>query len=198
MTMRVGIYGGTFDPVHLGHINLALEIKEKWPLDEIWFVPAQKNPLKENGAVASPSMRLEMLEEAIENIPYFKICTIEIEKDTPSYTIDTIRELKEKFPRNEFYLILGDDSLKNFEKWRDPEKIAQEIPLIVGRRLGDKINFTSPVIEEAVNKGKMDTSIMEVSATTIRDRCQKGMIIEHMVPAKVVDYIYDNGLYSMD
>lgn len=199
--MRVGIYGGTFDPIHIGHLNLAIQIKEKKPLDEIWLVPAHVNPLKTDIKSASPSDRLQMLELAIENLPFIKISRIELDRPAPSYTVDTIRMLQEQYPRYEFSLILGTDSLARFEEWKEPQEIVKRVPLIIGTRRGIESipDFSNNLsMQKAVKDGIMELGAMDISATDIRDRINRGLYIEHQVPAKVVDYIYDNHLYFKD
>lgn len=200
--MKIGIYGGTFDPIHFGHLNLAIQIKEKLELDEIWLVPAQINPLKTEATAASASDRLQMLELAIENLPYVKLCRIELERAGPSYTVDTIQLLQETFPRHEFSLIIGLDSLARFEEWKNAEEIVRRVPLVVGKRIEKDQKTpsfsTNYLIQKAVEKGIVETSVMEISATDIRERINRGLYIEHLVPSKVVDYIYDNHLYFKD
>lgn len=199
--MHIGIYGGTFDPIHFGHLNLAIQIKEKKPLDEIWLVPAQTNPLKGEGQSASPKHRLEMLELAIENLPFLKISRIELDRPAPSYTIDTIRLLQESYPKHDFSLILGLDSLARFQEWKEPEEIVKRVPLLIGQResAGQPPSFSNnPLIQKAVQSGIIKTDVMDISATDVRERINKGLYIEHLVPSKVVDYIYDNHLYFKD
>jgi len=200
--MKIGIYGGTFDPIHFGHLNLAIQVKEKLGLDEIWLVPAQTNPLKTEFKTASASDRLHMLELAIENLPYIKLSRIEIERPAPSYTVETLRLLQEGYPRHEFSLLIGLDSLIRFEEWKSPEELVRRVPLIIGKRTGKELTIplfsNNPLIQKAVKEGIIETSVMEISATDIRERINRGLYIEHLVPPKVVDYIYDNHLYFKD
>jgi nicotinate-nucleotide adenylyltransferase len=142
-----------------------------------------------------------MLELAIENLPYIKISKIEVDRDPPSYMIDTLSLLQEGFSGYQFSLILGKDTLSRFEQWKEPNEIVKNTPLIVGNRVcRDEIpSFsTNPLIQKAIRDGIIETSVMEISATDIRDRINRGLYIEHLVPAKVVDYIYDNHLYCKD
>ncbi len=198
--MKIGIYGGTFDPIHLGHINLALEILEKCGLDEVWFCPAQMSPHKVNTLPAETEHRLKMLELSLDELPSFKILDIEINRPPPSYTIETLLLLREipLYNQHEFFLILGDDAIPGFFQWREPEEIIKLAPLLIGSRLPEAPDVPlegSPKVVEAIKRGLVRTRIMEVSGTDIRDRIQNGLYIGHLVPAKVVDYIYLNALY---
>jgi nicotinate-nucleotide adenylyltransferase len=199
---KVGIYGGTFDPVHFGHLNTAIEMMENHHLDEIWFCPAKINPHKKERNTSSAEHRVKMLEIALSDLPHFKIIFNELEREGPSYTIDTLRELFEeenKFTyRNQFFLIMGEDSAANFFRWKDPQEIIQlATPLISRRYLSDKpfLFEEDSKIMETLQKGLTCTSIIQISATMVRQRVQKGLYIGHLVPAKVVDYIFKNQLY---
>lgn len=199
----IGIFGGTFDPIHFGHISLALDMLEKHHLDEVWFCPVSVSPHKQETPPIAVEHRLKMLQIALEDIYEFQILDIEIKRKGPSYTIDTLRELnelerKQKYPR-EFCFILGDDVVKNFCNWHQPEEIIKTAPVFIGRRTLEKIKIQEgtldPKILEALVKGITDTRVMEVSSTEIRNRIAEGLYCGHLLPAKVLDYIYDNKLY---
>lgn len=199
---HVGIYGGTFDPIHFGHLNAAIEIKEYHGLDEVWFCPAQVNPHKQGVQSVSAHHRLKMLEIALADLPDFGIVANELQREGPSYTIDTLRELiaeekSEAYP-SQFYLIIGEDSIPDFFHWRDPKEIIKLAPPLVAKRfLSDKpLELQGdPEICEALIKGLTPTHVMEISATRIRERIHHEDYIRHLVPGKVVDYIYQNHLY---
>lgn len=197
---HVGIYGGTFDPIHFGHLNIALEIMEYHQLDEIWFCPAQMNPHKSHVESTSSFHRLKMLEIALDKIPYFGIIPNELEREGPSYTIDTLKELKLEEKReadpSQFFLILGEDSIPGFFHWKEPKEIIKLAPPLIARRFLSRIELQGdPEICEALTQGETPTHLMEISASRIRERVRKGQYIGHLVPAKVVDYIYQNQLY---
>lgn len=199
---RVGIYGGTFDPIHNGHLNLAFEMMEIHGLDEIWFCPNKINPHKQDAQSCATSHRVKMLELALNPIPAFGILMNEIERKGISYTIDTLRELTKAENRHpyptEIFLIVGDDSVGKFLQWKEPEKIVQMVPILVGKRSAQASLEglkASPLVYESFVKGLTETKVMEISATDIRNRIRKKMYIGHLVPAKVVDYIYQNELY---
>lgn len=199
---HVGIYGGTFDPIHFGHINTAIEILEFHDLDEVWFCPAHMNPRKIGHDCTTSIHRLKMLEIALAGLPYFGIVPNELQRHEPSYTIDTLRELreeekKEAFP-SQFFLIMGEDSIPDFFHWKDPGEIIKLAPPLIARRyISDRplqLQGDSEICE-TLRKGITPTHIMEISATRVRERVRKGLYIGHLVPAKVVDYIYQNHLY---
>jgi nicotinate-nucleotide adenylyltransferase len=196
--MRVGLYGGTFDPVHHGHVNLALEMKEKLPLDEVWFVPAQISPHKMENKPTSTEHRMRMLQLALADIPGLQISNVELERPAPSYTIDTILQLQKEYPEHTFFLIVGDDSIAHFDKWRQSEEIIKRVPLLVGKRSYNIENISNNLILEAVKRGLVDTTVMEISGTEIRNRLKKNLYCGHLLPPKVLDYIYSNELYSLN
>lgn len=199
---HVGIYGGTFDPIHFGHLNAAIEIMEYHQLDEVWFCPAKINPHKINTLSASAHHRLQMLEFALEDLPNFGIIPNEIQREGPSFTIDTLQELrkeelKETYP-SQFFLILGEDSIPDFFHWREPKEIIKIAPPLIARRFLDNKPLElqgDTEICEALRKGLTPTHVLEISASRVRERVRNGLYIRHLVPAKVVDYIYENGLY---
>lgn len=195
---RIGILGGTFDPVHFGHIHLALAMSEAHGLDEVWWIPAQKNPLKES-TVVSAQDRLKMLHLALDPIAAFKIKELELLNPNPSYTINTLRKLKEDYPRHDFYLLLGDDALGRFHEWKEPEQVIQlGHPLIGTRQLDNHFPDNLPLSAESMlqlKKGWTPIPHLEISATDIRKRLKERRFCGHLVPAKVLDYIVKNGLY---
>ncbi|MBT5020824.1 MAG: nicotinate (nicotinamide) nucleotide adenylyltransferase, partial [Planctomicrobium sp.] len=119
--MKIGIYGGTFDPVHLGHLILAETVREQLELDEVWFVPAFQNPLKADRPVTPPKSRLEMLRFAIAGNPNFRLKEDEVKRKGASYTFETIQKFKLERPDDHFYLMIGADSLAEFPNWREPK-----------------------------------------------------------------------------
>lgn len=204
MGKLIGIYGGSFDPIHFGHINLAVEMMEAHHLHEVWFCPAAQNPHKQHVA-AAPEHRLNMLRLAIENEPRFRLLEIEAHQPGPSYTFDTLSELdkiqSESPDPNTFALILGTDAAKSFHTWHRPEEIIQLARPLVGRRIDvaddtpEYVIEGSPGIVEALRRGMTPTRIMEISSIEIRYRLKKMKYCRHLVPGKVLDYIITNRLY---
>jgi len=202
MGKRIGIYGGSFDPIHFGHLNLAIEILEAQSLDEVWFCPASLNPHKHLGCSANSQHRLNMLHLALEGEPRFKITEIEITRAGPSFTLDTLKEItasqKNEPDTNQFFLMLGEDAARNFFKWYEPEQIIKYARLLVGRRHTEPFKETfqgSPSIIKAIEEGLTPTRVMDVSSTIVRERLAKRLYCKHLVPGKVLDYIIINRLY---
>lgn len=129
---KIGVYGGTFDPIHLGHIHLAQNLMEAHGLDEVWFCPAYQSPFKAESAATPPEKRYRMTELGVEAIPNFKVIDTEIKHPGPSYTVDTLRTLTKKYPDHQFYLLLGNDTARHFMDWKDPRGIIEMAKLIIG------------------------------------------------------------------
>ena len=199
---KIGLYGGSFDPPHFGHINLAIEIMEKRGLDEVWFIPAQINPLKIDIPPISIVHRLEMVKLAIESIPHFYLKDVEKDQPAPSYTINTVKNFIEKeaeHSKNHFFLLLGEDSVPGFLHWRAPGEIVRLAPLLIGSRSGmwqyELHNFDLP-IREAIQEGLTPTRLMDISSSEIRDKIRQKKYCGHLVPLPVLNYIEKNLLYS--
>jgi nicotinate-nucleotide adenylyltransferase len=202
--VKVGLYGGTFDPIHFGHINLALEIAEAHALDQVWFFPAHTNPHKQNTPpAASPQQRLRMLQIALEELPQFSILENEIKRSGPSFTIDTLREVVAHSEKSslfrQFFLILGADSLKDLLQWKSLKEIINIAPPLIGSRTGADIKELSAhwpqEVAQAVQKGLTKIRVLDISATEVRKRIRAGLYYHHLVPSKVIDYIFDNRVY---
>jgi nicotinate-nucleotide adenylyltransferase len=200
---KIGLFGGTFDPIHCGHLNLAFELMEKKQLDQVWFIPAQINPFKIEVPPTPIEHRLTMARLAIQGIPQFHLKDLEKERPPPSYTIHTLRSFiaEEAFnpAPNQFYLIMGEDSVPGFFHWHLPEEIVQLVPLLIGSRSGiwqyDLDNFSLP-IREAIQEGLTPTRLIDISGTDIRWRLSQGLYCGHLVSAPVLQYIHENHIYS--
>lgn len=194
---RVGLLGGTFDPIHIGHLNLALEAQEKFGLDEILFCPAYLSPFKQTETgIASAEDRLQMTSLAIEGIPGFKLLDYEVKKASISYTIDTVRFLKKSFPHYQYFLILGEDHLKTFMTWKEAAELMKLAPLKVASRLG--VCSTADMPKEyhhTLHEGCFRIRNLEISSTDLRERLAQGLYSKHLIPPKVVDYIRQHRLY---
>lgn len=186
MKRKIGFFGGSFDPIHFGHLNLAIQMLEKGGLDQILFCPALISPFKaDQPPVASAQHRLAMIKLILE--PFFAVTSCEIERTgppfTPSYTIDTIRGLDQK--NTEYRLILSDESAANFGQWKEAEELAQLAPPLVGSRSGGA-NKTFATVK---------TGLFDVSSREIRRRLAEKKYCKHLVPSIVLDYIDEYGLY---
>ena len=188
----IGVFGGSFDPIHLGHLITTRLVYEQRNLEKIIFIPNNVSPLKTELTPTPAVHRMKMLKLAIESFPYFESCDYEINKNGISYTYDTLLELKKSFSKIE--LIVGYDNLLVFDKWHLPKKILEVATLIVMKRSTDveaktqNEFFNSAIIVE--------TPTIEISATDIRKRVKDGLSIEYLVPKSVKEYISKNGLYK--
>lgn len=190
---KVGFIGGTFDPIHIGHLQLALEARDCFLLDEVLFCPTYLSPFKvKEGTCASAQDRLKMVSLALEGISGLKVLDYEISQNVVSYTIDTIRFLKKKFPDKEYYLLIGEDHLKNFFKWKEAEELMRLALLKVGSREGfvKSEHFSLP--KESFFK----IHNLEISSTYLRESLVSKRYCKHLIPPKVVDYIHQHKLYS--
>ena len=189
---KVGIFGGTFDPIHLGHLITAQSVKEIRDLEKIIFIPAYISPHKTDAKPSSPEDRLNMIEFAVENIPFFDYSDIEIKKGGISYTVDTLRELKKKYDKLE--LIIGYDNIFTFHTWKEPDEILKLADLIVLKRKSSH----PPQFEDKYYHQAMfvQTRGIEISATDIRERVKNEMPINFLVPPAVMEYIYKYKLYN--
>jgi nicotinate-nucleotide adenylyltransferase len=190
---RIGLFGGSFNPIHIGHLNLACELREKGGLDEIWFIPNALSPLKQDSMVIPAHFRYKMVELAIQKGKEFHLIDEEVKRGGLSYTIDTVKMILER--RNEgehFTLCLAEDSIATFHLWKEYKEILSLVPVLVGLR-GPK-SFSSSKIHE-FGMTAIATTLFEVSATMVRERLQKRLFCDHLVPQKVLDFIYENQLY---
>lgn len=187
---KIGLYGGTFDPVHNGHINLALELKEKHGLDEVWWIPTSRSPMRET-SVASSKQRYEMVKLAVDAIEGFSVLDIEINGPSPAYTVDTVKKCADKQPDDQFFLLIAQDAAAQFMQWKEPETIAANATLLIGGRLGGEMAD----LPETIDKIFVETTLLQISSTQVRDRLKKGLYCGHLVSAKVLDFIYVNQLY---
>ncbi|MFC2049208.1 nicotinate (nicotinamide) nucleotide adenylyltransferase [Chlamydiota bacterium] len=201
MARQIGLFGGTFNPVHFGHINLALELKEKKGLDEVWFIPTLLSPFRVHDTLLPPHHRLKMVELALEPLEGFKVLSDELDRPPPSYTIDTLKTLVSQHTDAEFSLLCGEDTLLRFQEWRDPLEIVRLVPLWIGTRPHSALLESLPSLgmsaemASAIRKGIVPTRQLEISATEIRERLKKRLYCGHLLPAKVLDYISAHQLY---
>jgi len=192
MKKNVGFFGGTFDPIHIGHLNLAIEILEKAKLDKIIFCPANISPFKtKNQPKASSQDRLEMVKIAIKDIKEFETFDFEIKNRGISYTIDTLENIKNEA---NLKLIITEDSLSTFHKWKDYKKILQIADLLVGVKNKVLKEFTSENFT-LNSKNFVQTKIFEISSTYIRERLKNRVYSAHLTAKEVLDYIYKRELY---
>jgi nicotinate-nucleotide adenylyltransferase len=187
--MRVGVFGGTFDPVHLGHMILAEQCREQGRLEQVLFMPAALPPHKPR-PVAPFAQRVEMLQLAVAGNPAFAIEEIESERGGPSYTADTLEELKRRRPGDELFLIVGADSLRDFPSWYQPERILRCATLLVVARP----EAPAPA-EVAVRAETVEVPLIGIASRDLRRRLREGRSVRYQMPRAVEAYIQDKALY---
>lgn len=198
---RVGIFGGSFDPIHIGHLLIAETATEAASLDQVRLVPAAKSPLKPHGPAASSRARLEMTSLAISGNSRFHVDDIEIRREGISYTVDTLQELVSQNPDWDLFLIVGADSIERFSQWRQPERICElATPLVVARRGHDPdfshlAKFVSGERLAEIRAASFDFPLIEISSTDLRRRIAESRSIRYRTPRAVEAYIENAGLY---
>jgi nicotinate-nucleotide adenylyltransferase len=201
MQRKLGVFGGSFDPIHFGHLNMAVELLEHWGLDEVCFVPARLSPFKQEAPPVAAEHRLEMLRLATDPYPAFTLSEMELLRAGPSYTVATLAGFRELYPSAKLYLLLGEDCLGGLEKWKDIAVILDLAqPLLASRSFGaGKVEaLRDRTIREAILRGWTETSLLDIEARRLRARLERGACCQHLLPAKVLDYIKSNALYSND
>ncbi len=197
--MRLGIYGGTFDPVHLGHLVLAEQCREQCQLDEVWFVPALAPPHKQQKQPTPGKQRVDMLKFALAGMPHFQVNEIELHRDGLSYTVDTLTTIAEEVHR-ELFLLIGADSLHDFPTWREPERIAQLATIVAVNRgepsLQNHADWRKVLGEAIYSRVKFVTMPgIAISSTDLRERAHAGRSLRFQVPRAVEEYIVQHHLY---
>jgi len=198
--MKIGIMGGTFDPIHIGHLILAERVRDSKELDQVIFIPTGVNPLKKDKNISSSVHRLEMLRLAIESNPYFSISTIEIERGGLSYTIDTLRALRVKYKDDDLYFIIGSDIIFQLEKWKDFKELFKLCKFILVDRPGNEYKEIDEKIQEIninyqLSFERITLPLMDISSSDIRNRVKSKKSIKYLVPTNVEDYIKKHKLY---
>ncbi|MDJ0651903.1 MAG: nicotinate (nicotinamide) nucleotide adenylyltransferase [Simkaniaceae bacterium] len=193
-TKQLGFFGGSFDPVHFGHINLAVGILEKGLVDKILFCPAHVSPTKgQTPPAATPKQRLHMLQLALEDVPNCVPYDEEISRPPPSYTIDTIQQL-----RGEVRLIVAEDTAYRFDHWKEIDQLLEIAPPIIGVRHGcnrEKLHALPEKIQLKIEAGLVEIPALDISSTEIRKRLKKRLYCGHLLQGKVLDYIHQNTIY---
>jgi nicotinate-nucleotide adenylyltransferase len=197
---RIGILGGTFDPPHVGHLWLAALAADSIGLDRVLFMPAGQPPHKSGQLVTRATDRLLMTRLAIAGDPEFDLCTIEVERPGPSYTIDSIDELQVQYgPEVTLYLVMAADSLAEIDTWREPDRLLERVEWVVGPRPGsalpDREQLEVRFGDRAERIHLLDGPSLEVSSSAIRRRVAAGETIRYLVPRGVEELIRDRGLY---
>ncbi|MDY6835125.1 MAG: nicotinate-nucleotide adenylyltransferase [Chloroflexota bacterium] len=202
MVEKLGLFGGTFDPIHLGHLICAEQCRIQFELDEVIFFPARNPRFKEVARVSSACHRLEMVRLATRTNKFFKVSTVEIDVPGPSYTVDTVQTIKSSLkPSTELFLILGEDAVALLPSWKEPSLLADLCSfLILSRPNGGCLDWIQleesvPGISHKVNK--LDFPPIGISSTMIRERIAQGISIRYLVPEDVEKYIRSNRLFDV-
>ena len=200
---KTGIMGGTFNPIHYGHLLLAENAYEQFGLDEVLFMPSNNPPHKKMTPVIDGARRAEMVRLAIEGNPHFAFSGEELTREGNTYTSDTLEILTEREPDTQFYFIIGGDSLSQFENWRRPEVILKLACVLAAEREGMSLQRTRQKIEYLNVKYHADVRLLlipniEISSHDIRQRAEAGHSIRYLLPESVREYILENGLYRSE
>lgn len=188
---KTGLFFGSFNPIHNGHLMIANYLVEFTDLEQIWFVVSPQNPLKEKASLAPDYDRLEMVRRAVDDDPRFRVSDIEMHLPRPSYTIHTLTYLSEKHPERQFVLIVGGDNLQYFHKWKNPEQILEQYPMYVYARPG----FSGGEYTSHPSVKIVEAPLIEISSSFIREALRAGHDVRYFLPPPVYQYIMKEGLY---
>ncbi len=200
--MKVGLFGGTFDPVHIGHVSMCVSLAESRQLDRVYILPTNANPHKKDQPLASPQDRLQMLKKAFAPLAYCKILSIELARQSPAYTIDTVEELLRKEivkKEDQLFLLMGQDLLHNFHRWKRVEELVELIQPLIARRAEEKNEGEwqhNQTLSKSVRRGLVSTMLIDCSATVIRERLKAGLFCGHLLDNSVLKYIKKHKLYD--
>jgi nicotinate-nucleotide adenylyltransferase len=194
--MKIGLYFGTFNPIHVGHMIIANHMAEHSDLDQIWMVVTPHNPLKQKNTLLNDYQRLHMVTLATEDYPKIKPSDIEFKLPQPNYTVNTLAHLIEKYPQHEFSLIMGEDNLKSFHKWKNYEYILQHHDIYVYPRISESKDAETSSALNHTRIHKIDAHIVEISSTFIRENIKNKKNVAALLPHKVWDYLDHNNFYK--
>jgi nicotinate-nucleotide adenylyltransferase len=202
--MRVGIFGGTFDPVHTGHLILAEQAREQGQLHEVWFIPAPRPPHKDEPLLTRFEQRVEMLALALAGNPAFRIDELEKERSGPSYTVDTLAELRRRHPAHEFFLLVGSDTLVDLPHWYEPIRVLEQAGLLVMARPGSAVLTAEQLraqlhlsAEVPLRLQIIETPLIDISSRDLRRRAAQDRSLRYFLPRSVECYIHEKKLYRL-
>ena len=191
---KIGLYPGTFNPIHYGHITLVDYFINNTELDEVWVVLTPQNPFKKSNDLIKDNYRLEMANKIFNHLKNIKVSDIEFQLEKPNYTIDTINRLLEDYPKNQFTLLIGEDNLANFHQWKDYSKILDLVNIFVYPR-----TKKNAIDKGIINNSKikiLDAPEIKVSSEEIREKMKEGSDIQSYLPKEVYSYIIEKNLYK--
>ena len=193
---KIGLFFGSFNPIHIGHLILANYILEKSDMEQLWFVVSPQNPFKEKKSLLKDYHRLDMVNLALKNYPKMRASNIEFSLPKPSYTTDTLAYLKEKYPENSFALIMGEDNLKNLHKWKNSENLVENNQIIVYPRKLEAENLEENLLLNHPNISLIEAPIIELSATQIREMIKLNQNVRPMLPPEVFEFLDGSSFYK--
>lgn len=192
--MRVGIFGGTFDPPHVGHLVVAQDAAEALRLDRLFWVPARRSPFKSEGEASEAGLRLRLVARAIQDHPIFQLWSGELDRPEPSYTVDTVEAFRASYPGADLFLLLGTDQWRSFHRWKRPDRIAELASIcVLGREVSDPETEAPPGRHEA---RRLPSRRIDISSTEIRKRLRQGRSVRYLVTDAVHREIAEHGLYA--
>jgi nicotinate-nucleotide adenylyltransferase len=194
--MNIGVFGGTFDPPHIAHLVVAEHVREALCLDRILFVPSATPPHKRGRPITPSLHRLNMLRLAVERNPLFDVLPYEVEKGGVSFTVDTLAELKRPAPGDGLFLLIGMDNYRDFDTWREPERILSMATVVVMTRPGFVLDMGAFAGDKRIIR--VEVPAMDVSSTGIRERLRDGASVQSLIPERVAEYIGEHDLYRSD
>ena len=189
--MKIGLYFGSFNPIHNGHLIIASYVANHTDIRQVWLVVSPQNPLKPSTVLLNEYDRLNLLQLATEDDPQLRASEVEFKLPRPSYTIDTMTYLEEKYPHHEFFIIMGSDSFQNIPKWKNYKILLEKYPIIIFQRPGKEVVGVLPI-----NTVIIKAPLLEISATAIRREIKEGRSIRYLVPEKVREEIEMAGYYK--
>ncbi len=200
--MRIGVFGGTFDPVHIGHLIIAEQCREQARLDQVWFVPSARPPHKGRPDLTAFEKRVEMLTLAVAGQPLFRVDELEAGRPGPSYTADTLAELHRRRPDAEIHLILGSDCLPDLASWHEPVRVVSQAKLLVVARPGwpvwseERLRQSLGLADDArLLMQSISVPLIDIASRDVRQRVKEGRSVRYLVPGAVAAYIADKSLY---
>lgn len=189
--MKIGLYFGSFNPVHNGHLIIASYVANHTDIQQVWLVVSPQNPLKPSSVLLNEYNRLHLVQVATEDNPQLRASEVEFKLPKPSFTIDTLTYLEEKYPHHEFLIIMGSDSFQNLPKWKNYKLLLEKYPIIIYQRPGKEVTGILPL-----NTAIIKAPLLEISATAIRRDIKEGKSIRYLVPEKVREEIELSGYYK--
>ena len=191
--MKIGLFFGSFNPIHVGHLIIANHLAEYTDLKQVWLVVSPQNPLKEKETLLNEYHRLDLVNTAIEGNNKLKSCDIEFKLPKPSYTIDTLQYLKEKHPKHQFCIIMGSDNITSFHKWKNAETILNNYPIYVYKRSGDEVFQLQKKYSQV---HFLDVPLLDISSSLIRKMIREKKSVRYLLPENVYEQVIQGGYYK--